>query len=434
MLLIHTSKITGRCRYIFNLFFKDIFGIDFEITSDVVRFKEYTAEKLSYGSAPFADEVFIQSHKLLFETGITEQNVQPFEWNKNIVFFSATKNSSLPFDPFAAAFYLVSRYEEYLPHIRDSHDRYNAFESLAFKHNFLHKPVVNIWAALIKELLSKKYSGIKFPERKYKYISTIDIDNAFAYKEKGMMRTLGGYAKSFLQLDFSLIAERTKVLLGISRDPYDTYEKLFDIQVRYKLRPIYFILLGDYADNDKNISPENHKFRSLIKNLADHAEVGIHPSYESNKNKNQLQKEVKRLSSILNSEIAKSRQHFLKLRLPDTYRNLIELDITNDYTMGYANQIGFRAGICTPFNFYDIDLETETQLKIHPFAVMDATLKYYMKVEPQNALSHVKPLIDEVRAVNGVFISLWHNETLSNDKVWRGWMNVYEEIVKYATY
>lgn len=432
MLLIYTPKITNRCKYIFHLVFKDILGVDFEVVSDADRFKNYPDEKISYAPQPIADEVFVQCHKLLHETGINDKNIQVFEWEHNTVFYATGKNSSFPFDPFAAIFYLVSRYEEYLPHIRDKHDRYNAFESLAYKHNFLHIPVVNKWAGRIKELLQKRYPAMKFPVQKYKYVSTIDIDNAFAYKEKGVMRTLGGYAKSFTRFDFPEVAERTKVLIGAQQDPYDTYQLLSDIQQRYKLHPIYFMLLGDYDVNDKNISPDNHRFQSLIKNLADHAEVGIHPSYSSNGNKPQLQKELKRLSSILNREITKSRQHFLKLRFPDTYRSLIDLDITDDYTMGYANQIGFRACICTPFNFYDLDFEVETRLKVHPFAVMDATLKYYMKVDPEEAMDYIKPLVDEVRAVNGVFMSLWHNETLSNDKVWFGWRELYEQVVKYA--
>jgi len=432
MLLVYTPKITNRCKYTFHLVFKDILGVDFELTSDTEHFKNYAGEKLNYSTQTLADEFFIQSHKLLFETGISEQVIQLLEYENTIAFYATGKHSALPFDPFAATFFLVSRYEEYLPHIRDKYDRFDATESVAYKNNFLRKPVVNKWAMLLKTLLLKQYPAMKFPVHKYKFISTIDIDTAYAYKEKGIMRSIGGFAKSFSKFDFQKAAERARVLMGTQKDPYDTYDMFFEIQRKYKLHNIYFILLGDYDDYDKNIPFENHKFQSLIKNLADHAEVGIHPSYASNGNKIQLQKEVKRLSSILNREITKSRQHFLKLRFPDTYRSLIELDITDDYTMGYASEPGFRASICTPFNFYDLDVEVETRLKIHPFAIMEGTLKFYLGIDPKDALNHIKPLIDEVKAVNGVFISLWHNDAISNDKIWQGWQGLYEEMVKYA--
>jgi hypothetical protein len=228
------------------------------------------------------------------------------------------------------------------------------------------------------------------------------------------------------------IIERTRVLFGLQKDPYDTYDFQLEIIKKYKLKSIYFFLLGDYGVNDKNLPIDSAKFQSLIKRLGDYAQIGIHPSYGSNKNKGQLKKEVERLAKVLHREVTESRQHFLKLTLPETYRNLIDLDITDDYTMGFASQVGFRASICTPFNFYDLDMELETKLKIHPFAVMEGSLKYYMKVNPEDAMQKIKPLIDAAKAVNGEFISLWHNDTLSNEKLWVGWQSVYEDMVKYA--
>ena len=157
MLLIYTHKITHRNKYIFNLVFKDILDIDFTLTSDAEELKPYTGPKISYTHNPICDELFFISRSLLFETGITEQNISIFEYNSNKVFFATGKASALPFDIFAASFYLVSRYEEYLPHIRDEHDRFDAKDSLAFINGFLDKPLVNSWALVIKELIKSKY-------------------------------------------------------------------------------------------------------------------------------------------------------------------------------------------------------------------------------------------------------------------------------------
>ena len=433
MLLVYTHKVTHRNKYIFNLLFKDILGIDFKLTADNDEFKLNKGAKLSYTNSPIGDELFFISRNLLFETGITEQNISVFEFNNTKVFFATGKSSVFPFDIFAASFYLVSRYEEYLPHIRDEHDRFDAKDSLAFMNGFLQKPVVNIWAGWIKELLIKKFPELVFPEKKYEFISTIDIDNAYAYREKGFARTIGGYLKSLSSFNIPELTQRTQVLLGNEKDPYDTYDFQLDILKKYKFKAIYFFLLGDYGVNDKNLPIESKKFQSLIKMLGDYADIGIHPSYGSNKRKEQLKKEVSRLSKVLHRDITKSRQHFLKLTLPETYRNLIDLDITDDYTMGFASMVGFRASICSHFNFYDLDNEVETKLRVHPFAIMEGTLKYHMNVHPEDALQKIKPLIDEVRAVNGVFISLWHNDTINNQNIWQGWQKVYEEMVKYAT-
>lgn len=432
MLLLYTHKITHRNKYVFNLIFKDILRIDLLLIVDEESFKNHLGAKISYTLNPLSDELHFTSRHLLFENGITEQNISTFEHADCKVFFATGKSSALPFDMFAATFYLVSRYEEYLPHIRDEHDRFDAKESLAFLNGFLDKPVVNIWSNWVKQAIQDKYPEFIFPEKKFEFISTIDIDNAYAYREKGFTRSIGGYLKSLSKFDFKEIAERTRVLLGFKKDPYDTYDFQLAILNKYKFKSIYFFLLGDYDVNDKNLPIESKKFQSLIKMLGDYAIVGIHPSYGSNKNKDQLKKEVERLSKVLHREVTHSRQHFLKLTLPETYRNLIDLDITDDYTMGFASQVGFRASICTAFNFYDLDMELETKLKVHPFAVMEGTLKYYMKIKPSNAMSKIKPLIDEIKAVDGTFISLWHNDTLNDKNLWEGWRSVYEEMVEYA--
>ncbi len=433
MLLIFAPEVTPRLKYTCDLIFRDTLGIDCEITTDLEMFRGAGRARLNYSETTVDGVPHIFPAGLLFERGINDQEVGVFDWEGSKAIFGTHPEYLVPFDPLAGSFYLVSRYEEYLPHIRDTHDRFDATESLAHKQHFLHKPLVNIWAMKLRDELTRHYPALSFPARKYRYISTIDIDNAYAYLEKGFMRTAGAYARSMVNLDFDDLAERTRVLAGVQKDPFDTYAFQLELQQRYHFRCIYFTLLAEYGENDKNVPPDSRKLRSLIKSLADYAEVGIHPSYGSNHSPDKLRKEVATLSRILKRDVTRSRQHFLVLKLPETYRQLIDLDITDDYTMGYAVNIGFRAGICTPFYFYDLDMERPTSLRIHPFAVMDATLKYYMKIDPSKAMDYIRPLIDEVRKVNGDFISLWHNESMSENRVWAGWRLVYEDMVAYAT-
>jgi hypothetical protein len=111
---------------------------------------------------------------------------------------------------------------------------------------------------------------------------------------------------------------------------------------------------------------------------------------------------------------------------------LLEYDITDDYTMGYPDQPGFRASICTPFFFYDLDLEFETSLKVHPFCLMDGTLKDYMKLEPHETFALMTELVSEVKAVHGEFIAIWHNESFAENERWKGWRAVFEYLLKEA--
>ena len=226
--------------------------------------------------------------------------------------------------------------------------------------------MVNIWAQKIKAILTKRFPELSFEKRHYEFIPTIDIDSAYAYKYKGAVRTVGGIVSALSRFEFREIIERLQVILGLRKDPFDTYTFQLWLQKRYQLQPIYFILLADYGTLDKNLPVTSRHFQVLIKSLADYAQVGIHPSVVSGENFSKLKIEIDRLNRILNREITQSRQHFLRLNFPTTYRNLIQLDITDDYTMGYASAPGFRAGICDPFYFYDLDMETVTKLLIHP--------------------------------------------------------------------
>ncbi len=432
MLLVYSHKASPRLKYILNLFCKDLWGIDYRITHSLEEYQQSSEPRLSYAASDPGGGLHISAHKLLFESGIREQNIAIGKWQGNITLFKNEHHPEIPFDVFAATFFLISRYEEYLPHIRDKYDRFEAESGMAWQHDFLQDPLVNYWSEALKRLLSNRFPQLTFKEFSYGYTSTIDIDNAYAFRQKGIMRTIGGYGRALVNFFWEDFRERTRVLLGKMQDPYDTYDMQLKIQKKYRLKVIYFFLLGDYGINDKNLPSNNRKFQSLIKHLNDYAPVGIHPSFGSNDNPDQVKKEIGRLSHIVHREIKNSRQHFLKLHFPETYKTLVNNGISDDYTMGYATRIGFRASICTPFYWYDLDTETETNLRIHPFAVMDATFRFYLKVKPEEVPAMVKPLVDKVKRVNGEFISIWHNETISNWREWKGWEKVYEDVVKLA--
>lgn len=432
-LLVYTTRLSPRLKYIFDLLVKDLIGLDYLFCLQAEEFRKYEGPKISYADHPIAEEPFFFASRLLFEKGIEDQQINVFEWKGLPVFFGTHPKYILPFDIFAASFYLVSRYEEYLPHIKDEHMRFSPQQSLAWQKGFLNKPLVNIWARELKKILVDRFPKLLFAERHYRYISTFDIDSAFAYREKGFIRNIGSIGLSLLQLNFRRIGERISVLAGFRKDPFDTYDWQLELAEKYQLKQIYFFLVGDYGEFDKNIPVEGSRsFQSLIKSVADYADVGVHPSYQSNNNREQLRKEIRRLRMVLKTNVVKSRQHYLKLTFPGTYRSLLEQDIQEDYSLGYASEIGFRASICSPFRFYDLDLDVSTKLTLVPFMLMDGTMKDYMKLSPEESIERAKQLIDEVKAVAGTFVTLWHNQSVNDREEWHGWRNVYEEIVAYA--
>ena len=432
-MLILVPKTTNRLRYIFDLILKDLLGISFKLTTDNETFASYNGPKFHYGNNKFWDEPFQKATSILFEHDITEKELKIVDYKEVKAFFPVYNDKSIfPFDIFAASFYLVTRYEEYLPHINDKYNRFQAKDSILFKMNMLEKPLVNIWAIELGNILKAIYPEIQLKKKSFTFIPTYDVDAAWAYKNKGIFRTLASSARDLLNLDFNEFKTRKNVILGKQKDPFDTFDYQLQLQKELNLHPLYFILCGEYDLNDKNISLRNNNFQNLIKRLGDYAKVGIHPSFSSYFNKEKVKTEIGNLSKVLNREITISRQHFLRLRMPLSYQILIDLDITDDYTMGYATQTGFRAGIADTFHFFDLEHDNVTGLKIHPFAVMDGTLRDYLELNTDESYEKTAKLIQEVKNVNGTFILLWHNETLSDEKRWKGWVALYRKILDYA--
>lgn len=432
-LIIYSHKNSKRLQYILKLIIKELLAWDFIFTTNLQELKDAKLPKLVYSNIAIDHIPFISCKNFIFETDIRHQELQ-FIVHSGIQtpFPTYDEKSLFSFDLFAASFLMISRYEEYLPHKKDEHKRFKATESLAFQKNFLHKPVINIWARELQRILHIEYPELPISKTKFKFTPTYDIDIAWSFKNKGFTRNLGGFLRDISHFNWDNFKSRFQVLCNKKQDPYDTYDMQNNWTSQHQLKPIYFILFGELGPFDKNTSNLNHSYQNLIKDLRDHASIGIHPSYESNENIKMLKKEIKNLSETLHADIIRSRQHFLKLDLPSTYRNLINLGIKHDYTMGYASQVGFRAGICTSFYFYDLDLETETKLQVHPFAIMDGTLKDYLKINPEEAKKVISQTIEEIKAVDGHFISLWHNESLNNLDKWQGWLDVYKHLLKEA--
>ncbi len=432
MILIFSEQNTERLQYAAKFIFEERLHKFVQITEDAEEFSKYDGVKINYSKNTDLAGVWIYPAELLFEKGIREQSIQMDEKDGVTVLFPVSKGA-LSFDPFSSAFYMLSRYEEYLPFQGDLYGRFKAEDSLAFRNGFLQKPVVEYWIEFLKEAIQAVYTRAEFEKSSYKFTSTIDVDNAFAYRCKGSFRTLGGIGRDLWKVQFSNLKRRLAVILGGSHDPYDTFNLFHSLHQEYSVKPIYFFLLADYGHNDKSVPFSNLKFQSLVKSIADEAKVGIHPGFMSNYTHTKLPVEVARLQELTHREVVRSRQHYLMLNFPETYRRLIDAGIREEHSMGFASQVGFRAGTSMPFMFYDLDREASTPLKIVPFVAMDATLNRYMGMSPEEAIQELKNLRDEVLKVNGHFVTLWHNETLGEIWEWQGWRVVYEQVLKIGT-
>ncbi|HMC00316.1 MAG TPA: polysaccharide deacetylase family protein [Flavobacteriaceae bacterium] len=428
MLLVYTHKITPRLKYTFKQVCTRILGIPVSFTTTVEEFIAHKSLKMSYARQPLGKEIFVRSHDILFEQGITDIDIHVHHWDNTKCFFYNGDKSILPFDIFAASFYLLSRYEEYLPQVKDAYGRFLAAESIAYKNNFLDQPVVDIWAYKFRDILKEHYPKFIFPERSYSVRPIIDVPCAYNYKLKGILRTLGGTFKDLSGLNLRNLYERYAVLFGMKHDPFDTFKYIINKQKQYQFKFLIFFLIGDYSTYDKGINSNKKKFVSLIKQMADYCRVGLKASYFATDNIDVLKKEKVKMEAIINNSLTISRQSFSRVNLPESYRNLVTLEIAEDYTMGYVNHIGFRAGTCTPFLFYDLDYEVQTPLRVNSFHLMDFVL-----ISTQSLLDKKKvmnEIIQVIKQVNGEFVPVFHNYTFSEISRWKGFKELFNIILE----
>lgn len=434
-IIIYVAHPTPRVRYAWEVVFRHVLRVEYQLCSDLATYRNADGCKINYSKQrQEAGEVLVPAGNLLFESRVRPQNISLTTWQGIPAFFTPDAPvADIPFDLPAAVFYLVSRYEEYLPFTPDAHGRFPAKSSFAYQNNFLKSPIVNDWCLKFYKIIQKRYPRLPGLKKTFRFQPTFDIDIAWAYRYKGILRSVAAAGRSFLRRDLLHLKLQFQTLSGTQADPFDQYHFLENIHQDSSLKPIYFFLLGNYSTYDKNISHRSKALRRLIRQLDQKNEIGIHPSYRSDHRAERISQEKKHLENILEHTVERSRQHYLRLRSPDTYRALLQAGIRHDYTMGYADAIGFRAGIATPFPWYDLEREQPTELMIHPFQVMDATLRQYLKLTPSEAIAQIQNLIETTRNGGGTFTSIWHNSSLSPLDGWSGWREVYEALVRLAT-
>ena len=302
--------------------------------------------------------------------------------------------------------------------------------SLAFKEGFLNLPLINIWLEHFTNSLLQKFPNFKPRTLNFKLIPTYDIDEAYSYQHKQWWRSAGAAVKDLLKGKWDKFSLRRKVIGNNEPDPFDAYDWMDNLHQQYKLKPLYFFLVPEKTGKyDRNILPKETALQVLIKQHADKYSIGVHPSWQSGDDSSLIRKEIQTIEDIASAKIIASRQHFIRFTLPQTFRYLIDAGIKEDFSMGYGSINGFRASVASPFYWYDLEKEESTSLLMFPFCFMEANSFFEQKFSPAQALEEMRHYYQQVKNINGTFISIWHNTFLGTDERFKGWRDVYKQFI-----
>jgi len=431
MVKIFSEYSSPRLLYTLDFIFQGILQEKYHIFDHVSDFECIAGIAINYSDRDIPGALTIRPHSLLYETNIQSYfHIEVEKIDDKYFFFRTADEGIIQHDIFASTFYLISRYEEYLNTNFDDHGRFPHTESLAFKNGFIQEPVVDQWIFYLKEILQTIYPKHSFKERKFQFLPSFDFDVPFRYKHKGWMRTLGAFIKDTFHASKNF--ERIQVLMNLKPDPSDQFEYIIRICKENKLNPTFFILYSKLGRFDRSVYFKNKAYNKFLQRISTQVNLGIHPSYRSLDDPKQIKYQKESLSKTIGIEIVYNRFHYIRMRLPHSYLHLLEAGIIHDFSMGYASISGFRAGTCTPFYFFNLEKNNKTNLFVLPFEIMDATLQHYSKLSAHDAWNTMKDIITKIKKVEGLFIPVFHNDSLSDEGVWKNWRQVFEKMIQFC--
>lgn len=427
MLLIYTHKITKRFTYTMRHIFGEILGIEYSFTTKVEDFIKHSGAKMTYTKQPLQKELFVRSNDLLFEQGINDVQVKIADWDDTPCFFAVGEQSVIPFDIFSASFYLLSRYEEYLPHVKDDLGRFPAKTSFLFQQKLLSRPLVDLWAHKFLKALLERFPDLQRKSKKYRFTPIVNVTTSHAFAYKGLTRNIGGTLLDLSRFRVVNLSKRIATWINPKKDPYDNFETLMQLNKKFKVKGHFFFQFAKYGHHDKNVSIYKNKFRYLIKWVGDYSKVSLSASYQSAFELSTLKEEKKRLSGLINRPVNAVRLRYNRVTIPTAYRNLVSAEFKEDYSMGYTHVIGFRAGTCTPFYFFDINLEMQQPLRIHPFVMHDYSVLNFKK--QQEVFEILDSIYREVKLLNGTLSLVFSNELFAKKHQFE-WVDLYQNLLK----
>lgn len=430
MIYIICAESNSRLEYITGILFGSILKTAYTICPAKPSLLGRTDACISYGTAS-PDSLSIPDEGLIYEKGIITKtpSVSQNE-GTDIIRFSAKDFSGfdIPFDILSAAFFVVTEYQNYLPSEKDEHGRYNETAGFVFVNKLHRTPLLHVYAHYIWQKLIRYNPEIVREGSEFSYLITFDIDSPYLYLYKPLHISIGGILKDTFSGALKALTQRLRALMS-RKDPYDVFDY---IKLKVKAEKLlFFFLLDRNSPHDERHTYRNAHYRQLIRSISKEIAVGIHPSYTSFTDGERIKQETARLSEITGHTVLNARMHYLKYRLPETFRYLIEAGIRDDFTLCPVRHTGFKTGMCIAYPFYDLLKDEQTSLILHPVMIMDRSLQKYNNITAGQALKEITQMIDVCRQYSGQFIILLHNNTLSETAEWKGWRKTFEKMLEY---
>ncbi len=336
-------------------------------------------------------------------------------------------------DIFASSFFMLSRWEEYVNPNRDEHHRFWASESLAYKNDFLHRPIVNEYTQMLWNMLLHLGYKEQRKKRNYQLFLTHDVDVITKYRhaKSGLHEIFNDlFKRKNIPLAIKNLFQKLKVHLKIEQDPFDTFEYLMDVSEKLGVKSYFFFMAHGLTQYDNAYNSSSPTVSTIAKNILDRGHhIGIHPSYNAYNDPDQFAKEKAELEENFHTAITFARAHFLRFEVPTTWQIEEDNAMEWDTTLSFSEHEGFRCGVCYRFSVFNILSRKKLHVKERPLLVMDASFATYQPhLECSDVEQKIRALMRCVKSYDGEFVILWHNSSF-NTQQWKKYATLYEKVL-----
>lgn len=322
-------------------------------------------------------------------------------------------------DIFASSFFMLTRWEEYVNKTRDEHMRFPGAESMAFKNNFLHRPVVNEYVEMLWQMLLKlNYKGER-KKKPFELVLTHDIDHMDYPRSFRII--LGDILK---RRNLKLGREHFNYYVKSGSNPYDTFGFIMNASEKLGLKSHFY-----FMSSDSNLPPDtsfyldSRRFRKKVKEIKTRGhEIGFHPGYFTFDDLLRWSSEKQLLEKKVKDKIVEGRQHYLRFDIPATFRIWEKNKMEIDSTLGYSQNEGFRCGTGDVFTVFDFLERRQMHVKERPLIIMDGTLRRQYSLD--KAMAVIQYYISIGRKYNSTITLLFHNSSFYGAD-WEGYDSLY---------
>ena len=260
-------------------------------------------------------------------------------------------------------------------------------------------PVNNVLNAIRSKILDEKLGSGKPLVRKALWPEGFSFAATLTHDADRLTAPLSHVMKVRKRFPPSLIIKR---ILSLD-DPYWNIEKMVNLEAEMNFTSSFYLLVHDYSLNNR---------RDYIKLIRSKSwEIGLHGSFGTHDSKERMQEDFSIFEKETGQKPRGIRQHYLKFDPSKTWQIMEELGFAYDTTWGFNQKPGFRAGACFPYHPPSPDFGTLNILEL-PLTVMDTSLWGYMHLQEEEGFAEVERAISKVKAYNGLFTLLWHQEAL----------------------